>query len=90
MLALWLASWAGASITSWSNYNDQQKEHKEATRSYGSYLTSANFWDLSLQNWQSEFLAVASISIFSVFLRERGSPQSKPVGAPHEATGVSP
>jgi hypothetical protein len=90
MLALWLASWAAASITSWSNYNDQQQEHKEATLSYGSYLTSSNFWDLTLQNWQSEFLAVASISIFSVFLRERGSPQSKPVGAPHEATGVSP
>jgi hypothetical protein len=44
-----------------------------------------------LQNWQSEFLAVASISLFSVYLRQRGSAESKPVGAPHhDETGDEP
>jgi hypothetical protein len=41
-----------------------------------------------MQNWQSEFLAVASMVVFSIYLRERGSPESKPVGEPHESTGV--
>ena len=46
----------------------------------------ADFWEATLQNWQSEFLAVGSMVIFSVYLRQRGSSQSKPVGAPHHAT----
>ena len=51
-------------------------------------VASPRFWFESLQNWQSEFFAVGSLVILSVYLRERGSPESKPVGAPHEATGV--
>jgi hypothetical protein len=50
------------------------------------YLKSPDFWQATLQNWQSEFLAVGSMIVFSIYLRQRGSPQSKPVGAPHEAT----
>ena len=49
---------------------------------------SSDFWARTLQNWQSEFLAVGSMAILSVYLRQRGSPESKPVGAPHDATGV--
>jgi hypothetical protein len=48
----------------------------------------ADFWSRSLQNWQSELLAVASMAILSVYLRQRGSPKSKPVGTPHTSTGV--
>jgi hypothetical protein len=49
---------------------------------------SAEFWEATLQNWQSEFLAVGSFAILAVYLRQRGSPESKPVGAPTEdATG---
>jgi uncharacterized protein DUF6766 len=51
-------------------------------------IAGTNFWDRTLQNWQSDFLAVGSMAILSVYLRQRGSPESKPVGAPHEATGV--
>ena len=54
----------------------------------GNYLSSSDFWSRSLQNWQSELLAVASMAILSVYLRQRGSPESKPVGAPHPSTGV--
>ena len=52
----------------------------------GGYSTSADFWNRTLQNWQSEFLAVCSMVLFSIYLRQRGSPESKPVGAPHDAT----
>ena len=51
-------------------------------------MGSADFWNRTLQNWQSEFLAVGSIAIFSVYLRQRGSTQSKPVGAPHTETSA--
>ena len=56
---------------------------------WAQYVVSSDFWNRTLQNWQSELLAVGSMAIFAVFLRQRGSSESKPVGAPHEATGVS-
>ena len=89
MVALWIGSWAAGSVTSWTHFNDQQREHHRGRVSYAGYLGSADFWNLTTQNWQSEFMSVASISVFSVFLRQRGSAQSKPVGERHEATGVS-
>ena len=52
------------------------------------YAVSADFWNRTLQNWQSEFLAVGSMVVLSIYLRQRGSPESKPVGSPHTATGV--
>ena len=50
------------------------------------YITSSDFWDRTLQNWQSEFLAVGSMAVLSIYLRQRGSPESKRVGDPHDAT----
>jgi hypothetical protein len=52
------------------------------------YLTSAQLWFESFQNWQSEFLSTAVIVVLSIFLRQRGSPESKPVAAPHSQTGA--
>jgi hypothetical protein len=88
MTAIFFSSWFAHSVTGWSAYNSDQIEHKQPKLSYGSYLGSADFWQTTLQNWQSEFLAVGSMAIFAVYLRQRGSPESKPVGAPHGATGV--
>jgi hypothetical protein len=51
------------------------------------YLKSARFWFESFQNWQSEFLSVFAIVVLSIYLREKGSPQSKPVDSPHSETG---
>ena len=51
------------------------------------YMRDAQFWFESFQNWQSEFLAIAAMVILSIFLRQRGSPESKPVDAPHSQTG---
>ena len=50
--------------------------------------TTPDFWNRTLQNWQSEFLAIGSMAVLSIYLRQRGSPESKPVGAAHEATGI--
>jgi hypothetical protein len=86
MGTIWLGTWFGQSVTGWSVYNADQIQHKETTVSWLGYLGSADFWEATLQNWQSEFLAVGSMVIFSVYLRQRGSSQSKPVGAPHHAT----
>ena len=62
--------------------------HDESTVSWVGYLGTAHFWESTLQNWQSEFLAVGSMAVLSIYLRQRGSPESKPVGAPHGATGT--
>ncbi len=67
----------------------EQLDHHEAPLSLIRYMGSSDFWNRTLQNWQSEFLAVGSMAIFAVYLRQRGSPESKPVGAPHEATAQS-
>jgi hypothetical protein len=88
MTVIFFGSWAGQSVTGWTDYNDTQREHHEATVSWEGYLGSASFWESTLQNWQSEFLAVGSFSVFAIYLRQRGSPESKPVGVPHESTGI--
>jgi hypothetical protein len=88
MTAIFLGSWFAHSVTGWTEYNAEQVDHEQQTLSWVGYLGSADFWQTTLQNWQSEFLAVGSMAILTVYLRQRGSPESKPVGAPHDATGV--
>ncbi|HZC12655.1 MAG TPA: DUF6766 family protein, partial [Thermoleophilaceae bacterium] len=88
MGAIWVGSWFAQSVTGVAEYNSERLDHHQAAVSWGEYLTRADFWEKTLQNWQSEFLAVGSMAILAVYLRQRGSPESKPVGAPHHATGV--
>jgi hypothetical protein len=88
MSAIWVASWAGQAVTGRVAYNAEQLDHQEAALSLLQYLGTSDFWNRTLQNWQSEFLAVGSMAVVAIYLRQRGSPESKPVGAPHEATGV--
>jgi hypothetical protein len=88
MTILWLGSWFAQSIAGASGYNAEQLDHQAATVSWLHYLGTSDFWSRTLQNWQSEFLAVGSMAILSVYLRQRGSPESKPVGASHDATGL--
>ena len=88
MGGIFFASWFAQSVTGWSAYNAEQLEHKAAEVSWLGYVAGAEFWEATLQNWQSEFLAVGTMAIFSVYLRQRGSGQSKPVGCPHDATAV--
>lgn len=70
-----------------NNYNEEQLLKGEPTVTISRYLTEARFWFESFQNWQSEFVAVISIVVLSIFLRQKGSPESKPVDAPDSETG---
>jgi hypothetical protein len=87
MFALFLGSWFAQSLSDWRVFNDEQREHDEPTVAWTTYVTEPDFWEKTLQNWQSEFLAVGTMAAFTIYLRQRGSPESKPVGAPHDATG---
>jgi hypothetical protein len=89
MTAIWLASWGVQSVTGHVAYNAEQFDHQQAAVSWVGYIGTADFWNRTLQNWQSEFLAVGSMAVLSIYLRQRGSPESKPVGSPHDATGVA-
>jgi hypothetical protein len=87
LLALFLLSWLGHALGGHADYNQQQLAHGAQPVSLWGFVASSTFWFQSLQNWQSEFLAVAALAVLGIFLRERGSPESKPVEAPHRATG---
>lgn len=88
MASIWVLSWFAQLVTGRVEYNADQLDHSTATLSLLQYAGSSDFWSRTLQNWQSEFLAIASIAVFSIWLRQRGSPQSKPVGEPHASTGA--
>jgi hypothetical protein len=85
---LFLGSWLAQSIAGVAAYNERQLADLQDPIGWGQYLIAPDFWNRTLQNWQSELLAVASMAILTIYLRQRGSPQSKPVGSPHDATGV--
>jgi hypothetical protein len=87
MGALFLLTWTSSSVAGWAAFNNEQLGSYSDPVSWVAYLGQADFWNRSFQNWQSEMLAVGSMAIFTVYLRQRGSPESKPVGAPHHATG---
>jgi hypothetical protein len=89
MTVIFFACWLGQSLNNWREFNALQVEHDETTVSWGRYLLDPDFWERTLQNWQSEFLAVGTMAVFTIYLRQRGSPESKPVGAPHDETGSS-
>ncbi len=88
MGVIFAASWFAQLVTGRIEYNAQQLDHHEAPLTLIQYAGSSDFWNRTLQNWQSEFLAVASMVLFSIWLRQRGSSQSKPVGEPHASTAA--
>ncbi|TFV78413.1 hypothetical protein E4P39_04200 [Blastococcus sp. CT_GayMR19] len=87
MGGLFLLTWAASSIAGWAAFNSEQLGRRQDPVSWLGYLAEADFWNRSFQNWQSEMLAVGSMAVFSVYLRQRGSPESKPVGVAHAETG---
>ena len=88
MGTFWLGTWFAQSVTGLVEYNSEQIDHQMATLGWWHYIGTSDFWNKTLQNWQSEFLAIGSMAILAVYLRQRGSPESKPVGAPHTSTGI--
>ncbi|MFD9337815.1 DUF6766 family protein [Streptomyces sp. NPDC060028] len=88
MALLFFGSWFAQSIAGTAAFDEQRLRQLQEPVGWGRYLTLPDFWSRTLQNWQSELLAVAAMVILSVYLRQRGSPESKPVGAAHTSTGV--
>jgi hypothetical protein len=85
---LFLVSFVLHLAGSWRHDLVQRALEGESPESLFEYLSRSQFWFESFQNWQSEFLAVASLVILSIWLRQKDSPQSKPVAAPHSQTGT--
>jgi hypothetical protein len=88
LLLLFLASFSLHAAGGASAYSDEQQSHGRPAVTVLQYLGTSQFWFESFQNWQSEFLAVAVLVGASVYLREKGSPESKPVAEPHYETGT--
>ncbi|WP_433221764.1 DUF6766 family protein [Dactylosporangium sp. CS-047395] len=88
MGTIFLLSWLAQSIAGVSAFNERQLSQLQAPDSWLQYLAEPDFWNRTLQNWQSELLAVFSMAVLAIYLRQRGSPESKPVGAAHTSTGV--
>jgi hypothetical protein len=83
LISITLHALAGARV-----YSDEQTAHGQPEQvAWLQYMGTSRFWFESFQNWQSEFLAIAAMVVFSIFLRQRGSPESKPVDSPHGETG---
>ena len=89
MSSIFLLSWFGQSLNNLRVENEELRQHGEQTVRWVDYVFSADFWERTLQNWQSEFLAVGTMAVFTIYLRQRGSPESKPVGSPHDETAAS-
>ncbi len=84
---LFFVSWGLHLYGSWQNNNIEQAAKHLPKESVMQYLTEPEFWFETFQNWQSEFLSVFSIVFLSIYLRQKGSPESKPVDSPHLETG---
>jgi hypothetical protein len=84
---LFILSFAAHFVGSLKHFNQEQSMKHLPIETASQYVGNSKFWFESFQNWQSEFLSVFSIIVLSIFLREKGSPQSKPVDAPDSQTG---
>lgn len=88
LFVLFLASFTAHALGGAGAYNEDQQSHGQPTVTFLQYIGTSRFWFESFQNWQSEFLAIAVLVGASVYLREKGSPESKPVAEPHYETGA--
>lgn len=86
---IFILSWFVQSVTGNAAYNEDQLRTFQQPAGWAEYVVSAEFWNRTLQNWQSEFLAVGSMVVLAIYLRQRGSPESKPVGSAHDDTGAT-
>ncbi|CAN7419736.1 DUF6766 family protein [Microbacterium oxydans] len=88
MGSIFLLSWFAQSLAGQIVANEENAQHGMPPVSWAGYVASSDFWNRTLQNWQSEFLAVGAMVVFSIYLRQRGSSESKPVGTPHATSST--
>src|SRR5690606_22469871 len=84
MTSIFVLAWTAQALAGRVAHNEERMHDLLEPLGLSQYLASPDFWGRTFQNWQSEMLAIASMAIFSIYLRERGSPESKPVGMPHD------
>ena len=87
LIFLFVASFVAHGISGAAKHNQEQAEHGGEQLSTLQFMESSSFWFESFQNWQSEFLSIGVLIVLSIFLRQKGSPESKPVDAPYAETG---
>jgi hypothetical protein len=87
LICLFAVSLIGHAVGGWIAARAEETAHGHAGPAFVEYVASSRFWFESFQNWQSEFLAIAAMVWLAIYLRHRGSPESKPVHAPHSDTG---
>jgi hypothetical protein len=85
-VVVFFLSWLAQAVSGRVAANEERMRDLLDPMGMGEYVTSPDFWGRTLRNWQSEFLAIGTMAVFAVYLRERGSSESKAVGAPHDAT----
>ena len=86
MGTVFVLSWCAQAVTGRVTENQQRMRDLLDPVGLGDYVVSPDFWSRTMQNWQSEMLAIGSMAVFAIYLRERGSPESKQVGMPHDVT----
>jgi hypothetical protein len=89
MAVIFVFSWTVQAVTGRVANNEERLRDRLDPLSLGEYIVSPDFWSRTLQNWQSELLAIGTMAVFAIYLRERGSPESKEVGAAHDLTSSS-
>jgi hypothetical protein len=87
LVTLFLVSFGLHALSGARHHDHDETLHGRPAEGVIAYLGSSQFWFESMQNWQSEFLSIGVLGVFSIFLRQKGSPESKPVGTPHAETG---
>jgi len=87
LLTLFAISFVLHAITGSAEYSAEQLVHGGAAVSALGYMATTQFWFESFQNWQSEFMSIVALTVLAIFLRQQGSPESKPVDAPNAETG---
>lgn len=83
---IFVLSWFAQSLAGLVVMNDENAMHGAPAMTWLDYVVSSDFWNRTLQNWQSELLAVGTMVAFSIYLRQRGSAESKPLGVPHHVS----
>ncbi len=89
LLGLFALSFVGQYLTGWHQLNEEQQQHGQPTVSAIEYLGEGHFIEATFENWESEFLQMGMYVVLTIFLYQKGSPESKPVDSPHSETGNS-
>src|SRR5687768_15810357 len=84
LLALFLACWLGQAVAGLAHYNDERRQHGDSTVRFSQYLGTSDFWEATLENWESEFLQMALFVLLTAVLYQRGSSESKRIGVIEE------